>query len=79
MPIGLVLTYIRGNKMNPNKSVRIDILKVGVEVFSTTNHGQIMVTEFYNKEEIGGGFFDTLEEAYKHVEEYLNDEENKDC
>ena len=74
MPIGPVLTYIIGNKMNANKSVRIDILKVGVEIFSTTNHGQIMVTEFYNKEEMGGGFFDTLEEAYKHIGEYLNDE-----
>ena len=60
--------------MNANKSVKIEILKVGVEIFSTTNHGRIMVTEFYNKEEMGGGFFDTLEEAYKHIGEYLNDE-----
>jgi hypothetical protein len=39
----------------------------------------IMVTEFYRDEEIGAGFFDSLEAAYKHIGEYLNDEENTDC
>jgi hypothetical protein len=65
--------------MNTNKSVKIFILEADEEILGTTSHGMIMVIEFYRDEEIGAGFFDSLEAAYKHIGEYLNDEENTDC
>ena len=65
--------------MNTNKSVKIFILEADEEILGTTSHGMIMVTEFYRDEEMGAGFFDSLEAAYKHIREYLNDEENTDC
>jgi hypothetical protein len=60
--------------MNTNKSVKIDILEANEEILGTSSHGLIMVAEFYRDEEMGAGFFDTLEAAYEHIRVYLNDE-----
>jgi hypothetical protein len=65
--------------MNTNKSVKIEILEANEEILGTSSHGLIMVAEFYRDEEMGAGFFDSLEAAYEHIRGYLNDEEIVDC
>jgi len=60
--------------MNTNKSVKINILEANEEILGTSSHGLIMVSEFYMDEEMGAGYYDTLEAAYEHIRVYLNDE-----
>ena len=55
------------------KKATIEILHEGETVLDSRTNGQYLVREYENKEELGGSFYKTLEEAEAHVREYLTE------
>ena len=56
---------------NKNKSVSIIRVSEDYTMFGSPVNGTIHVTEFEGEEIKGGQFFKTIEEAFAHVREYL--------
>ena len=52
------------------KKATIEILHEGETVLDSRTNGQYLVREYENKEELGGSFYKTLEEAEAHVRKY---------
>ena len=52
------------------KKATIEILHEGETVLGSRTNGQYLVREYENKEELGGSFYKTLEEAEAHVRKY---------
>ena len=52
------------------KKATIEILHEGETVLGSRTAGKYLVREYENKEEMGGSFYKTLEEAEAHVREY---------
>ena len=52
------------------KKATIETLHEGETVLDSRTNGQYLVREYENKEELGGSFYKTLEEAEAHVREY---------
>ena len=50
----------------------IEILYEGESVLGSKTAGQYMVREYEDEEEMGGSFFQTMEEAEARVLEYQN-------
>ena len=54
------------------KSATIEILHEGETVLGSKTSGQYFVREYEGENEMGGGFFQTIEEAEARVLEYQN-------
>ena len=52
------------------KTATIEILNEGETVFGSRTAGDYFVREYEDGEEMGGGFFKTMEEAEAEVREY---------
>ena len=52
------------------KTATIEILEEGETIFGSRTAGDYFVREYEDKEEMGGGFFKTMEEAEARVREY---------
>ena len=50
----------------------LEILQDGEKVFGSPTGGKYFVQEFENDEPRGGAFFNTIQEAEKHMTEYEN-------
>ena len=56
------------------KTATIEILEKGETIFGSRTGGEYMVREYEEGEEMGGGFFKTIEEAETSVREYQRSE-----
>ena len=56
------------------KTATIEILEEGETIFGSRTNGEYFVRRFEDTEEMGGGFFKTIEEAEACVREYQNGE-----
>ena len=56
------------------KKTTIEILEEGETIFGSRTAGNYFVREYEDKEEMGGGFFTTMEEAEARVREYQQSE-----
>ncbi len=56
------------------KTATIEILHEGESTVFGKPAGRYFVREYEDKEEMGGGFFKTIEEAEAHVLEYQKNE-----
>ena len=54
------------------KKATIEVLYEGETVLGSNTNGQYMVREYEDNEEMGGSFFNTIEEAETHVLKYQN-------
>lgn len=52
------------------KTATIEILEEGETIFGSPTNGKYFVRWRENGDEVGGSFFDTMEEAENHVREY---------
>ena len=52
------------------KTATIEILEKGETIFGSRTAGEYFVRRYEDGEEMGGGFFKTLEEAETEVREY---------
>ena len=52
------------------KTATIEILEEGETIFGSRTNGEYFVREYEDNEEMGGGFFKTMEEAEARVREY---------
>ena len=52
------------------KTATIEILNEGETIFGSRTAGEYFVRKYEDEEEMGGGFFKTMEEAEEHVREY---------
>ena len=52
------------------KTATIEILEEGEEIFGSRTNGEYFVRRYEDGEEMGGGFFKTMEEAETEVREY---------
>ena len=52
------------------KTATIEILEEGETIFGSRTAGEYFVREYEDNEEMGGGFFKTMEEAETEVREY---------
>ena len=52
------------------KTATIEILEKGETIFGSRTAGEYFVREYEDNEEMGGGFFKTMEEAEARVREY---------
>jgi len=53
------------------KEARIEVLNKDEMVMGTPTTGRFFVREYEDGEEVGGAFFETLEEADRHIEQYV--------
>ena len=58
------------------REATIEVLNRGEKVLGSPTIGRYMVREYNDGEETGGAFYKTLEDADKHVTEYI--QENDD-
>ena len=56
-----------------DKSVSITRVSEDHTMFGSPVNGTIHVTEFKGDEVTGGQFFNTMQEAFAHIREYLED------
>ena len=56
------------------KTATIEILEEGETIFGSPTNGEYFVRRFEDTEEMGGGFFKTIEDAEACVREYQNGE-----
>ena len=56
------------------KTATIEILNEGETIFGSCTSGQYFVRRYEDGEEMGGGFFKTIEEAETEVREYQQSE-----
>ena len=56
------------------KTATIEILNEGETIFGSRTAGQYFVRRYEDGEEMGGGFFKTIEEAETEVREYQQSE-----
>ena len=56
------------------KTATIEILNEGETIFGSRTAGQYLVRRYEDGEEMGGGFFKTIEEAETEVREYQQSE-----
>ena len=56
------------------RTATIEILHEGETVFGSRTAGEYFVREYEDGEEMGGGFFKTIEEAETEVREYQQSE-----
>ena len=56
------------------KTATIEILNEGEKIFGSRTAGEYFVREYEDGEEMGGGFFKTIEEAETEVREYQQSE-----
>ena len=54
------------------KKATIEILYKGETIFGSPTNGEFFVRRYEDGEEMGGGFFKTMEEAETEVREYQN-------
>ena len=59
------------------KTATIEILEEGETIFGSPTNGEYFVLRFEDAEEMGGGFFKTIEEAETHVREYQKGEDDE--
>ena len=52
------------------KKATIEILEEGEGIFGSPTNGEFFVRRYEDGEEMGGGFFKTMEEAETNVREY---------
>ena len=52
------------------KRATLEILDAGEKIFDSPTSGKYFVQEFENDEPRGGSFFQTIQEAEKHMVEY---------
>ena len=52
------------------QTATIEILEKGETIFGSRTAGEYFVREYEDNEEMGGGFFNTMEEAEARVREY---------
>ena len=55
------------------KTATIEILKQGETIFGSRTAGKYFVQRYEDEEEMGGSFFETIEEAETNVKEYQNE------
>ena len=55
------------------KTATIEILKQGETIFGSRTAGKYFVRRYEDEEEMGGSFFETIEEAETKVKEYQNE------
>ncbi len=53
-----------------NRRATLEILEPGEMIFDSPTAGKYFVREFENLEPRGGSFFNTIQEAEKHMVEY---------
>ena len=53
------------------REARIEVLNKDEMVMGTPTTGQFFVREYEDGEEVGGAFFETPEEADRHIEQYV--------
>ena len=53
----------------------IEILHEGEKVLGSPTYGSYMVRDYEDEEELGGSFYETMEEAEAHVREFQKDNE----
>ena len=53
-----------------NRRATLEILQDGEKIFGSPTGGKYFVQEFENDEPRGGSFFQTIQEAEKHMVEY---------
>ena len=56
------------------KTATIEILEEGETIFGSRTNGKYFVRRYEDGEEMGGGFFKTIEEAETEVREYQQSE-----
>ena len=56
------------------KTATIEILEPGETIFGSRTAGEYFVRRYEDEEEMGGGFFNTMEEAETNVKEYQEKE-----
>jgi hypothetical protein len=57
------------------RQATIEVLEKGEHVLGTPTMGRYMVREYRDGEETGGAFYKTLEDADKHVANYIQEKE----
>ncbi len=67
--VGLARTKIL-DKKEIMKKATIEILEEGETIFGSPTNGDYFVRRYEDGEEMGGGFFKTMEEAETEVREY---------
>ncbi len=67
--VGLARTKIL-DKKEIMKTATIEILEEGETIFGSRTNGDYFVRRYEDGEEMGGGFFKTMEEAETEVREY---------
>jgi hypothetical protein len=67
--VGLARTKIL-DKKEIMKKATIEILEEGETIFGSRTNGDYFVRRYEDGEEMGGGFFKTMEEAETEVREY---------
>ena len=55
------------------KTATIEILNEGETIFGSRTAGKYFVRRYEDEEEMGGSFFETIEEAETNVKEYQNE------
>ena len=55
------------------KTATIEILNEGETIFGSRTAGEYFVRKYEDEEEMGGIFFETIEEAETNVKEYQNE------
>ena len=55
------------------KTATIEILNEGETIFGSRTAGEYFVRRYEDEEEMGGSFFETIEEAETNVKEYQNE------
>ena len=55
------------------KTTKIEILAEGELIFGSPTAGKYFVRRYEDEEEMGGSFFETIEEAETNVKEYQNE------
>ena len=55
------------------KTATIEILNEGETIFGSRTAGEYFVRKYEDEEEMGGSFFETIEEAETNVKEYQNE------
>tara|TARA_Y100000296_G_scaffold78060_1_gene100327 strand:+ start:700 stop:873 length:174 start_codon:yes stop_codon:yes gene_type:complete len=56
------------------KTATIEILEPGETIFGSRTAGKYFVRRYEDEEEMGGSFFETIEEAETNVKEYQEKE-----
>ena len=56
------------------KTATIEILNEGETIFGSRTAGEYFVRRYEDNEEMGGSFFETIEEAETNVKEYQEEE-----